>query len=103
MILRKQESHSKRMKVDYSTSPCKKANSKWIEELNIRSEKIYYIEQNIGTKLMDLGCREDFMNLITKAREVKVKINEWEYIELKSFFTAKETDYNQRKQATKWG
>ena len=49
------------MKVDYSTSPCKKANSKWIEELNIRSEKIYYIEQNIGTKLMDPGCREYFI------------------------------------------
>ena len=34
------------------------------------------IEENIGTKLINLGLREGFINLIPKAREVKAKINE---------------------------
>ena len=42
------------------------------------------MEENIGTKLLDLRFQG--------AREVKAKLNEWDYIKLKSFFIAKEQD-----------
>lgn len=38
-------------------------------------ETINHPEENICTKLMELGPRDDFMNLTINAREVKAKIN----------------------------
>ena len=60
------------------------------------------MEENIGSKLMDLGLAEDFTNLISKAREAKAKINEWDSIKLKSFCTAKETNTKTKRQPTTW-
>ena len=77
----------KRMKLNCYLSSYTKVNSKWIKDLNIRPKTINYMEENIGTKHMGLGIREDTMNLTSKAREVRAKINEWDYIKLKKTST----------------
>ena len=75
-----------------------KIKSKRITNLNISPETISYIEENISSKLMDLGVRKGFLNLTPKAREVKAKINKWDSIKLKSIFTAKDSSNKTKRQ-----
>ena len=51
---------------------------------------------------MDLVLKEDFINLTSKAREVKTKINEWDYMELTSFCSAKEIINEVKREPSKW-
>ena len=86
------------MKVDYSLFSYTKNNPKQIKNLNIISEKINYIETEIGTKLMDLGFREDFMNFTSKTRELKATINFGTISNLKALHRKK--NHQQNKKAT---
>ena len=74
MVLGTLESHMQKAELDYSLSPCTKINSKWIKDRNTGSETVTSTEENTGSKLTDLGLREDFMNLTPKVRDVKAKI-----------------------------
>ena len=53
----------------------KKSNSKWIKDLNIRPETIKFLEENIGYNLINIGL---FVDLTSKARKTKAKINKWD-------------------------
>ena len=48
----------KRMKLQYSLTPYKKANSKWIKNLNVGPDTVKLLEENLSRTLYDINHRK---------------------------------------------
>ena len=78
-------------------------NKLWMDrDLNVGPETIEVLEENIHSKLSDINLGNIFLDLSLQAKETKAKMNKWNYINLKSFCTAKETINKTKRQLTEW-
>ena len=79
------------MKSEHFLTLHTKINSKWIKDLNERTEAIKLLEENIGRTLDDRNQIKILYDPPPRVMGIKAKVNKWDLIKLKSFCTAKET------------
>ena len=85
------------MKLEHSLTPYTKINSKWIKDLNVRPDTIKLVGENISKTLYDINHRRILFDPPPREMEI-TKINKWDLMKLKSFFTAKETINKMKRQ-----
>ena len=88
------------MQWEYFLTAHTKINSKWIKDLNVWPDTIELSEENINITLFDINHSKIFYNLLP--RVIKIKINKWDLIKLKSLCTAKEIINKIKRPSSEW-
>ena len=90
------------MKLNHQLTPYTKINSRWIKDLKISRNITKVLEENIGKKISDIPCSNILTDMSPKARDIKERINKWDFVKIKSFCTAKENSIKMKREPTVW-
>ena len=90
------------MKLEHFLKPHTKIKLKWIKDLNIRPETIKLLEENISRTFDEINQSKILCDPPSRVMEIKTKVNKWDLIKLKSFYTAKEAISKVKRQPSEW-
>ena len=90
------------MKLNHQLTPYTKISSRWIKDLNISHDTIKILEENMGKKISDIPHRNIFTDMFPRARDIKERINKWDFIEIKSFCMAEDNISKMKREPTLW-
>ena len=88
------------MKLKHFLTSDTKINSKWIKDLSVRPETLKPPEEHIGRTFFDINQSKIFYD--PPPRVMEIKINKWDLIKLKIFYTAKDTINKVKSQPSEW-
>ena len=71
-------------------------------DLNGRLDTIKFLEENIGRTLSDINHSKTVYDPPARVMEIKTKINKWDLIKIKNFYTAKETTSKVKRRPPEW-
>ena len=90
------------MKLEHFLTPYTKINSKWIKGLNVRPETVKLLEENLGKTLSDINHSRILYDPPPRVMKIKAKVNKWDLIKLKSFYTTQEMISKVKRQPSEW-
>ena len=102
MVLGDLDSYMQKNETRSELSPYTKINSRWIKYLNISHDTIKDLEKNIGKKISDIPHNNIFTDMSPRARDIKERINKWDFIKIKSFCIAKEDITRMKREPNVW-
>jgi hypothetical protein len=70
-------------------SPYISINSKWVKNLNIRSESLKLVQERAGNSVEVISIGKDFLNRTPATQKLRERMDKWDFIKLKSFCTTK--------------
>jgi hypothetical protein len=91
-----------KIETDPCLSPCTSINSQWIKDLNIIPETLKLVKERTGNTLEAIDTGYDLLNRTQLAQQPRERIDKWDYMKLKSFFTTKEMVSKLKRLPTEW-
>ena len=73
------------MQIDPCLSSFTTLKFKWTKDFNLRPDTLNLIEEKVRNSVELVGTGKDFPNRTQRAKAVKMTINEYDLIKLKSF------------------
>ena len=90
------------MKLSHQLTTHTHKTSRQKKGLNISHNTIKVIEENIGKKISDIPHSNVFTKMSPRAKDIKERINKWDFIKIKSFCMAKENISKTKRETTVW-
>ena len=101
MVLRELKWHMKKNETRPPTYTIHKNKLKIDKRLKYKSWQ-HKSSRGEHRKISDIPCSKIFTDMSPRARDIKERINKWDYIKLKGFCTAKENISKIKKERTIW-
>jgi hypothetical protein len=90
------------MKIDPYLSPCTKLKTKRITDVNVKPDTLNLIEDKVGKSLELVGTEGNFLNRTPMPHALRLTIDKWDLMKLKSFCKAKDIVDKTNWQPTDW-